>query len=193
MIRENVTLPFHFYCLTDIPYFELTPFKPLVRNYKGWWSKIELFRPGLFEEDRVLYFDLDTIILDNIDDMLIEYEDFIGLYPFNPKKQLQKGYMASGIMGWKNGEVDFLFNEFKYPPKNNHPGDQDYISDSLQKHGIEPAYWQNLVRGIGSYKRNLLLRKHHTFRVVCFHGKPRPERELIQDVRLRYESVGWEQ
>jgi hypothetical protein len=65
MVKRNLTLPHRFVCLTDI---EDVPCEriPLVAGWPGFYSKIELYRPGLFKGP-VLYFDLDTVIHGNID------------------------------------------------------------------------------------------------------------------------------
>jgi len=180
MLDKNISIPYDFYCLTDLVGINwpagTLDIMPLVYDYKGWWSKIELFRPGLIDSERIVYFDLDTIILDNIDDLLVREENFIGLQTFIPGKRW-RNYLGSGILSWKNdGSFNFLFEEFEY---GKHPralrGDQDYISSKLKQHSIEFHYWQDLVGGMYSYKRNV---RHYGLpvdaRIVCFHGVPRP-------------------
>jgi hypothetical protein len=65
MVKRNLTLPHRFVCLSDV---EDVPCEriPLIANWPGFYSKIELYRPGLFKGP-VLYFDLDTVIHGNID------------------------------------------------------------------------------------------------------------------------------
>jgi hypothetical protein len=67
MVERNLSLPHRFVCLTnetDVPCRRI----PLVTDWPSYWSKIELFRPRLFKGP-VLYFDLDTVIHGNIDDL----------------------------------------------------------------------------------------------------------------------------
>ena len=76
MVSRNLTIPYEFVCLTDDP-------KPIdgVRiiwqansGYsKGWWHKVHMFDPSLPLSGRILYFDLDVIIFNNIN-KLAEYK-----------------------------------------------------------------------------------------------------------------------
>lgn len=179
MLEKNVTVPYTFYCLTNTNSPTVFKLLPLLSNYRGWWSKIELFKPNLVKEHRIVYFDLDTVIVSNIDDLLLQDHDFIGLKPFNLRRSLIDGYIASGIMSWRNdGTFNYIFNKFKYLyDSRKYAGDQDYISYMLQKREIIPMYWQSLVDGIYSYKRHLKGKVGSVKfnpRVVCFHGLPRP-------------------
>lgn len=179
LVDKNVTVPYNFYCLTDYKGVIGCNVIPLECDYKGWWSKIELFRVNLFEEERVVYFDLDTVIVDNIDEVLIQDYSFIGLRPFNPVKAKMKDYAASGILGFRNTGLSFIYEEFKYKRyTKKYYGDQDYMSDALLSKGIKFVYWQDIVPGIYSYKRHISNRSINSFvdaRVVCFHGRPRPK------------------
>ena len=177
MLGKNITIPYVFYCLTDMDPMGAFNEIPLRHGYKGWWSKLELFRPLLTAVDRIFYFDLDTVIVSNIDAMLLQDKDFIALKPFNPYNAGIKGYMASGIMGWKNnGLYDFLYKDFDY--KQHHKqflGDQDYLSYKFKENGMVAEYWQDLVDGVYSYKRHVKGNGlNGDTRVVCFHGYPRP-------------------
>ena len=59
-IKDNTTLPFEFYCFTDsdedLPGVKI----PLQDDLPGWWAKIEMFKKFI---GRVVYFDLDTLIV----------------------------------------------------------------------------------------------------------------------------------
>jgi len=174
MVSTHITVPHKFVCLSnvDLP-CEVIPLK---HNWKGWWSKIELFRPGVFE-GRVLYLDLDTIILDNIDEMCEREESFIGLRAFNPARSNRPGYFASGILSWESGYYDFIYNDFNYDEDPLHfNGDQDYMVYAMFDNKRDFFYWQELVDGIYSYKFHIQNRMSNGMNpmVVCFHGKPRP-------------------
>lgn len=170
-LDRNLTHPFKFVCLTDLPGIKGVETIRLVNGHPGWWAKIELFRPGLVDTERVLYFDLDTVILANIDDILTLGDDFYGLRPWN-KKNLTAGNCASGILAWKNGAYDFLFKEFS-SDEINRLGDQVYISTALKSHGGVFTPFQDAIPGIYSYKRECRNGRPQDARIICFHGRPR--------------------
>jgi len=177
MVDKCLDLPHQFVCLTNLSVISGIDIIPLKNDWKGWWSKIEIFRPNLFS-GRILYFDLDTVILNDITDMVHHEKDFIGLRPFHSGRAACPGYVASGIMSWNtDGTFDFLYEEFNYQLHTNvYKGDQDYISMALRQHGITPSYWQDIVPGIYSYKQHIRRDKRllKGAKVVCFHGLPRP-------------------
>lgn len=178
MVKQHVTVPFDFYCLTDsdkeVPFTKI----PLLHNFPGWWSKIELFRPNLVPNERIIYFDLDKFILKNIDDIVSRTESFIGLRDFGRNASLREHYFASAILSWINdGRYNFIFNEFDYELHHRRfRGDQDYFSYMMAKYERPFTYWQDIVDGIYSYKLHILtgLAKKQNAKIVCFHGRPRP-------------------
>ena len=178
MVDKHVTVPYNFYCLTDYKNVIGCNVIQLNYGYHGWWSKIELFRVNLFQEERVLYFDLDTVIVENIDDIVQQDYGFIGLRPFNPIKAKMPNYTASGMLGFRNTGLSFIHDEFLYQRySKKYHGDQDYISDILLDKSVKFVYWQDIVSGIYSYKRHIYNNNLALFvdaRVICFHGKPRP-------------------
>jgi len=67
MVKRYVTIDHEFCCLTNEVGLNCKTI-PLEYNHLGWWNKLQLYKiPG-----PVFYLDLDTIILDNIDDILNE-------------------------------------------------------------------------------------------------------------------------
>ena len=183
MLCKHTTIPFNFVCLTNTHSCDnmRKPFRiiPLKNEYKGWWAKIELFRSDLVLNERILYFDLDTVILQNIDDLLLRKESFIGLFPFNKKKDKIKNFIASGIMGWINdGSLSFIYDEFDYEKDSfTYKGDQNYINEKVQERHILVTFWQDVVDGIFSFKRHIRTGEVSKLcsRIVCFHGNPRPK------------------
>jgi SAM-dependent methyltransferase len=184
-LDRNLTHPFKFVCLTDDPAIKGVDTIRLTNGHPGWWSKIELFQPGAMSTERVLYFDLDTLILANIDDLLELGGSFYGLSPWNFWNR-QAGQCASGIMSWKNGDYDFLYNEFN-GPKIQKQGDQVYISAALKAHGGSFTAFQDVAPGIYSYKRECRRSgPPRDARIVCFHGRPR-----VHEVRDAWVKEAW--
>lgn len=144
-IKRNTTLDFSFICLTDDPLLlsSNTSFqtKQLLHDYPKWWSKLELFRPNLFD-DLVYYFDLDTMFAGNIDLLLqVNSNDFMMLRGFNRRALRLGDVPASGMMSWYGNNMSYLFEKFSHDSyniieayKNNkiapgQDGDQGFIGD----------------------------------------------------------------
>src|SRR3990172_8259243 len=64
-VNKYLQMPHEFRILTDYTFAGPAGSK-LREAWPGWWSKLELFRPGTFSGP-VLYFDLDTVIVGSID------------------------------------------------------------------------------------------------------------------------------
>lgn len=153
----------NFVCLTDMR-VEGVHTIPLIRGWPGWWSKVEMFRPGLFREP-VVYFDLDTLIMERFS-LHVEPGDFWML------KDWYKPRFASGMMAWR-GDFSFLFTRMPARP-DPQDGDQEYIYAGLMAAGVVPKVIQKQVQ-VMSYKRHCDKgRGPRDAQVVCFHGKPRP-------------------
>jgi len=179
-IYHNTNFNYNFYCLTDIPdkipaYIKT---KELKYGLEGWWSKMELYRSDLFNKnDKILFFDLDTLILNNIDELanIYNHTDFVMLRGANRKARELGDVPASGIMGWKHlsSHSQAIFDAFFDNPEDNiaqqkkstkgagQKGDQGFIGDLLG--------WDNIDK-IQDY----LPHKYIMFkRQVCYSSKPR--------------------
>jgi len=186
MIFRNTSIKYRFACLTDMGEIHEIETIQLTNNLPGWWSKIELFRPDISDAERIVYFDLDTLITGNINDLLELNGNFYGLRPWNRRNRLS-GQLGSGIMAWKNGDFNFLFDCFEMSKiKSNSVGDQAYISETLANMEINYLPLQNFVSGIYSYKRECRNRLPKDARIICFHGRPR-----IHDIKDAWAKDAW--
>jgi hypothetical protein len=187
-LKRHVTVPFDFVCLTDmyIPANICKSIK-LKCNYPGWWSKIELFTPDIIHTDRIVFFDLDTLIVGNIDHILLKKDEFIGLFPFNRAQRMRGGF-ASGVMSWKNnGLFSYIASEFdseKHIEKFH--GDQDYINYILRRHKLKEISLLTNQEGIYSYKKHCKLESPKDAKVICFHGAPR-----IHNLKIPLVTENW--
>lgn len=137
-IEDNITIPFRFICLSDVD-IEGIETIPLKDNLKGWWSKLEIFR----EFNDFLYFDLDTTIIGNIDELanyngFTAYQDFI-------KKNLSSAFLRV------KGDYSFIYNDFiknkdeimqQYTTRKDW-GDQKLIEDTLKRHNKDFSFFDN--------------------------------------------------
>lgn len=72
MVKKNLTLPFNFYCLTEdssnLKDINIIPIKH--NNLEVWWNKLAMFEKGFGNlKGKCLFFDLDVIIQNNIDEI----------------------------------------------------------------------------------------------------------------------------
>ena len=112
MVRRNLADGFEgeFVCFTDQKdVFEKgITVRPLPADLPGWWSKLALFRDDLFPVgDRVIFFDLDTLITGRLDE-LAAYD--------GPFAILRDFYCASGmqsaVMLWAAGEQTEIWESY---------------------------------------------------------------------------------
>lgn len=177
-LKQNITVDHEIVCLTN----DSTGFSknidrtiPLIHDWPTWWGKIELFKPDQFSTDSVFYLDLDTIIIDNVDDIVSYDGDFCGLRDFYALHSL-----GSGVMGWKPKKCEYIYTNFIKKSRDiissYKAGDQKWIDEN--KPSIE--YLQDIYcNQIISYKRhcvkpNGLIEIPKNAKIICFHGNPRP-------------------
>jgi hypothetical protein len=151
-LKNNITKPFEFVCLTDDAETKNREYKTidLIHGLEGWWSKLELFR-DIYNTEYVLYFDLDSLILRNIDLLLeeIKKHNFLMLKDFFIRQNMY--YPISGIMAWKTTSrfPKYIYESFMKCPKENiaitktskiragQEGDQGYLKNLLGMDNIE--------------------------------------------------------
>jgi hypothetical protein len=149
MVGRHLTAPYRFECLRPDTGLE------------GWWNKVELFRPRRFC-GRVLYLDLDTVIVGPIDE-LVEHKGCLHLDRWG---WTEKVY-GSGVMVWDAGEHAEVFERFTPEVPKRYRGDQDWMT-SL-------GGWDALPDGICvSYRYHSIGGPPKGASVVCFHGIPKP-------------------
>lgn len=147
---------------------------PLLHDWPGWWSKLELFRFDYPES--VLYVDLDTVFVD--DPAPLWRDEFTMLARVG-----HAGDFGSGVMSWR-GNYSGLYHafaanpaaaiaEYKTTPR---WGDQGFIRDNLPEPPV--VFERSLAASYKAHCTNKLTTPfkvpHPDTRVVYFHGKPRP-------------------
>lgn len=166
-------------CLTDLEHLYCASgrveLEPMTRGWPGWWSKIELFRPGLFDGP-TLYLDLDTIALGDLSSL---YHEAFGspacLQDFSRPEPEMRARIGSGALLWYGDELASVFETFAGGSRSiifDHPHRMDHWLGSL---GVFPRRLQEIRPGwFVSYKRHCASGVPAGARAVCFHGKPRP-------------------
>jgi len=154
----HATRPHRFVCLSDVDVpcerIELTEGLP------GWYAKLELFRPGLFD-DPVVYLDLDTLVIGDLTPL-----EAIADGPLAMLSDFYRPAMAaSGVMAW-SGDVG-LWD--KRPAVTNARKRLDLWLDAQG----DVRRIQDLVPGVYSFKAHCKAGPREDAMLVCGHGRPR--------------------
>lgn len=140
----------------------------LQHDWPGWFSKLELFRPGLFEGP-VVYLDLDTLPVGDLSEIAAYAGPFAMLSDFYRPQQAE-----SGVMAFTPGPAtEAIWEAFMRDPVGNM---RRYRRDGrfIAEHS-EPVRLQEVFPGqICSLKVHARRGCPEGARLVCFHGKPRP-------------------
>ncbi|TNE75546.1 MAG: hypothetical protein EP334_10030 [Gammaproteobacteria bacterium] len=159
MLERHLTVPFSFVCVTDQDLEGVHCVAPIV-PWHGWWQKLSLFE---IAHGPSLYFDLDTVIVGNID-YLARQSGHVLAAPAN-WGQSGHGGIQSSVLAW-NGTLKEPFRKFNYEQDSKRLwGDQEYLSE---------LYGDNFhkLEGVVSYKYHCRGGLPAHARVVCFHGRP---------------------
>lgn len=147
------------------------PTVPLSRDFPGWWAKLELFS-GSIPGD-LLYFDLDTVVLGDIEP-LMEAGRTTVLRDFYHPSTMGSGFMYIAERDKPRIWADFLANSAYIMATHTSRllwGDQGFLNSYIGN----ARKWQDIYPGeILSYKKDCRRGLPPKARVVCFHGNPRP-------------------
>lgn len=174
MVARNLTIPHDFVCITpheEVPHGVIKMKPPTMAE--GWWQKVGLFSPNLFgPSQRILYLDLDVIVINSLDELASSNDMFCMIENFGPNK----GHAAhnSSVMLWfPTPATHNIFTQFSPDVMRELHGDQCWIWRVMGDDIIRDFHRHQCV----SYKYE----KHPQWRhrtndtsVVVFHGKPKP-------------------
>jgi hypothetical protein len=149
MVAKHLDRPYRFVCLTDRPWLVPAHLEsiPMVwdRTQPGWWAKVRLFDPSLKLTGRVLYLDLDTLIVDDLTP-IVEYPADFALVPhagtFNGRegRAVVKRFNSS-VMTWQAGAQSALWSQWSPAVAARLWGDQDWIGEQARDAEAMPAAW----------------------------------------------------
>ena len=173
-VDRNLTIPHRFRCMSDVdvPCERLS----LHHDWRGWWSKIELFGPAVIEGP-TLYLDLDTVIVGSLDAVADIKCDFAMLRSF-----WADNMVGSGVMWFSGQNVPHkVYEKFAKQPEayirhhernrdGPYVGDQAFVWDALNR---EVEQINDHLPGIYSYKMHCRKTLPQDARIVCFHGLPK--------------------
>jgi len=151
----------------DLGNFELLP---LNNNLPGTWSRLRLYSPEMDQYRPFLYVDLDTVIVNSLEQVFATIADpslFITLEDF-----WQRGQLATGLVWFPkvSEKVEKIWTGFSGVTGKRM---DKYIRQVI---GKPDAYWQDLTTSIYDFKphkRGLMQTVPAQADLICFHGKPR--------------------
>lgn len=182
-VARNLTLPYRFVCLSDCDVdcerIELDS------AGAGFWSKLQLFRPGQFDTP-VLYIDLDAVICQNIDDIVHRVADQSFVMWLEPHRNIH----SSALMWWR-GDHSHLWDLYKSQPEDHwrhlhtekHSyGDQGFIADNVNHTLFQdymPRSWFHLA---GKRDDHFDFKEVKILQFIKTHTKPStmPNHPMVQ-------------
>jgi hypothetical protein len=199
MISRNLKLPFRFHVYTEpnrsvpSPWIkhELELWPGFDGAKRAWWYKIQLFNPA-HHVGPLLYFDLDTVIVNNIDWIpQLSTRYFWAIKEFKSLWRPTIDTINSSVMWWNTTDFANVWQDFA--KKNivsiarQYHGDQDYISariDNKKRKFFDQGRivswrWQAHDGGYNFKKRrsnspNQGTKFDSNCSILVFHGQPKP-------------------
>ena len=198
MLQRNISrdIRFHVYTESTRP----VP-APMIRHdltdlgisgpRRGWWYKMQLFNPE-HHAGPLLYFDLDTVIVNNID--WIWQQPLRYFWAVRDFKYLWRPHdykINSSIMWWDTRQFEYVWSAFQREDirrviSRNH-GDQDYISNAIldtdrrlfDTERVVSWRWQCQDGGYNFSRKcyrhpDTGVRLGQRNSVIVFHGNPKP-------------------
>lgn len=194
MVKRNVSAgyPGRFVCITDDPTGLHDGIQTIQApsNIHGWWVKLWMFKRGLFSKgERVIFMDLDTVIIGELDSLLGYTGNFATLRDFYFPQQI-----GPAIISWEVSDFsESIYEDWK---SSGHPttghGDLWWLNNIDQgRFARECDKLQNLFPGMFvSFKANCHPYPPVGAKVVCFHGQPRPHNCDAEWVKMMWKIGG---
>lgn len=150
VVERFVDRPMAFVCLTDRPWEIPADIRSIPISHdsalKGWWAKIQLFNPALGFQGRVLYLDLDSLVIASLQPIL-DFPATFALAPhagtFDPPGFETVKRFNSSVMVWNAGceQASFLYRAWVPSKARRLWGDQDYIGEISPELPTMPLRW----------------------------------------------------
>ncbi len=175
MVRRNLSenIDARFICLTDDPtgLHEDIEAMSLPPGIDGWWGKLYMFKRGLLADgERMIYLDLDTLVVGNLRDIVAYDGELAMLRDF-----LAPSMVAPGAMLWKAGSASNIWEEWEAQGRPKNPmGDLWWINGLRAEIPKIDHLQEVLPDQFVSYKLHAIDAPPAGSSIVCFHGLPRP-------------------
>lgn len=152
MVARWIDRPFRFVCLTDQPWLFKAPVESLaILKLPGFapWTKLQLFAPERAWTGRMLYLDLDTLIVAPLAPIIDTPAPFaITADPPRPGQKAKDSFgrqivrrFNSSVMVWDGGTHTQLFTNLTLNTIKRLSGDQDYLAEQMPDAVTHPREW----------------------------------------------------
>lgn len=150
MVARWIDRAFRFVCLTDQPDQMPDGVEPVaVTKLAGFapWTKLELFNPARRWAGRMLYLDLDTLIVSSLAPILDHpasfaiTSDLVGRTGVDSFKRRIVRRFNSSVMVWDGGAQTALYTDWTPAEAQRLSGDQDWIGERLPDAEAMPRDW----------------------------------------------------
>lgn len=150
MVHRWMDRPFTFVCLTDQPCLFQAPIETIpIGKLAGFapWTKLELFNPARQWVGRMLYLDLDSLIVAPLAPILDRAASFAITEDVNGKRgvdsfgrQIVRRFNSS-VMVWDGGTHTALYTDWTPAVSARLSGDQDWLGEQLTDAAALPRVW----------------------------------------------------
>lgn len=167
MVSRNLSVPHKFVCITD----DTTGINPEIETVEamysdGWWTKLSLFAPNAYNfRGKVLYFDLDVVIVSNIN-KLANYDASFAIC----RDWVCSTYNSS-VMLLEIGTETQVWDKFDADRETSKASVKDGDQGFIGAHSSPSVFPE---RFISSYKVHCKGVADPISPVVIFHGRPNP-------------------
>jgi len=193
-VQRNSTVDHKFVCFSDrlLPGIDTVV---LNQGLAGWWNKLQLFDGRL--DGQVVYLDLDTLIVDNIDWLLSYKGSFAGIEDLgcvNPHQAHLKGRLQSGILCFDAQSASWIWTTFflaRETITKTYRGDGEYLNATVTKRDLLQSLYPSEIK---SYKYQVYPDNIDGASIICFHGRPsivQSISEIVATARDKYMPQSW--
>ena len=199
MVKRHSTRPVRFHVFTEpdrsVPdhmiKHVLHDWPGIAGPKKSWWYKMQMFEPGRIL-GRLLYFDLDTVIVDNIDWMQgLDARFFWSIRDFRHLWRPSWKGMNSSVMLWDTSRFAWIWREFQQNDVKTQArlfhGDQDFLNSVLTERDLKfmdeslIKSWRWQIKDGGMDMKTRIYRRPDAgsvllpgVKILIFHGSPKP-------------------
>ena len=189
MVERHLSIPHDFICFTDRSgekdkFMDGIDVRPLdVPDWPLNFKKLFLYKPNNGLKGRILFIDLDSVIIDSIDEMASYSGEFCGIKPFNLNVQHTAGGLLSFEAGFGEHIWDQVSKNVDYWEKLTGGGNERFVYHHLIPN---PDRWQDLYPGhLVSYRLSCMNKSKppENARLIAFYAIKKPHKAREQWIK----------